>query len=79
MNQLKNKLKYACGSVLFALKLQGINLEFKKRLTFSFVFFKHFDHTISLILRRTAILKNIYFCGTPSLMATSVHSLSSND
>ena len=34
---------------------------------------------ISLILCWTAILKNIYFCGTLSSMDASVHSLNSND
>ena len=41
---------------------------------------KDFDHTVNLILARTAILKNIYFFyRTSSPMAASAQSLNSND
>ena len=43
------------------------------------MFFKGFDDTINLILCRTAILKNICFCRTPSSMVASFHSLNTND
>ena len=49
----------------------------------SLVFFKDFDHTISFILWKTAISKNIYFYKLPpppppSSMAPFVHSWNSN-
>ena len=38
------------------------------KLNFLTAIFKDFDHIISLILCRIAMLKNIYFCRTPSLI-----------
>ena len=43
------------------------------------LFFKDFDHTVSLLLCKIVTLKNIYFCRILSSMAASVQSWNSND
>ena len=51
-------------SALFLLKLQALDLQLYKIELLHCFFFKNFGHTLSLILFRTTILKNTYFCRT---------------
>ena len=63
-------MKNTCERVQFLVKLQAIALQLYLNWTLSQVFFKDFDLMINLILCRTAILKNTYFCRVPSMAAS---------
>ena len=77
--ELFYKIAFKISAKWISLGKCHVLLQLYQNWTSSLVFFEDFDHTISLILCRTDILKNIYFYRTPSSVAAYFYSLNSNN